>query len=478
MTHSLRLAVACLTLAACRPAVTRYPVAHTFAPAQLAADMRQLRAAIEEGAAALYRYRSKAAVARTFDSVQTMLDRPMTALEFMRIVAPAVASFEDAHLSVLPSQSITDATYTSPGHLLPLAVRVVGGALRVWRNPAGQEPPLGSEIMEINGVPAASLTQSCGSLVATDGRNTTRRWRKISLEFNFLCSPLLGFATEYRLTYRVNDTTVRTTSLAALNAGAWSRLQTGPASSPPPLQLEFLPQRGVAMLTLSSFSRSKAFHPERDFARAFADVRAAGVTDLIIDIRSNGGGRDSFGALLYSHIAADTFTYAVSRTLNKKRFTFIKRTDDWFLNWVSIFFPKRRTADGRWALARGLDRVQRAQADAFRGRVYLLVDSGTFSTASEFASVVKYYRRATMILGEETGTAYGGGSGAVVSFPLQHTGLFVNVPIVEYRLPSAADSLAARGVLPDSVITPTLEEMLHGHDAVRAAVLGMLERQR
>lgn len=163
--------------------------------------------------------------------------------------------------------------------------------------------------------------------------------------------------------------------------------------------------------------------------------------------------------------------------LNKERFAFISQTSDWMLNWMSYFISKRKTSDGRWALNRDLDRSQKPAANAYHGRVFLLVDGRTFSTASEFVSVARHYRRAT-IVGEETGTAYGGGSGGAVSLVLRNTGLIVNVPIIAYFLPSARAPDASRGVLPDIVVHPTIADLLAGRDPARDTALAVIRRRQ
>lgn len=91
-----------------------------------------MRAALEEGAAALYRYRTPEQVTAAFDRAEQALDHELTSVEFWSIMAPLAAYFTDAHLSVLPSRSITDAVLGTPS-LFPCAARAQQGAIRIYQ---------------------------------------------------------------------------------------------------------------------------------------------------------------------------------------------------------------------------------------------------------------------------------------------------------------------------------------------------------
>src|SRR2546421_9622452 len=95
--------------------------AATIEPAQLAEDFRILRQALEEGHSGIYRYTAKADLDRLFDQAAKALDRPMTCVEFYRVVAPVVAAIKCGHTGVgLPEAIRTSAKSKTP--ILPLQV--------------------------------------------------------------------------------------------------------------------------------------------------------------------------------------------------------------------------------------------------------------------------------------------------------------------------------------------------------------------
>ena len=59
-------------------------------PEKLRADFRIARQALEEGHSGIYRYTSKKELDRVFDQAEKSLIRPMSTLEFYRVLAPVV----------------------------------------------------------------------------------------------------------------------------------------------------------------------------------------------------------------------------------------------------------------------------------------------------------------------------------------------------------------------------------------------------
>jgi C-terminal processing protease CtpA/Prc len=121
--------------------------------------------------------------------------------------------------------------------------------------------------------------------------------------------------------------------------------------------------------------------------------------------------------------------------------------------------------------------VQQVRQPRFSGRLYVLTDARTFSTTSEFASLVKWYKRGT-IVGEETGNAYGGDSGASVSYVLKNSGLVINIPMVMCYLPSARRTGADRAVQPDVSMSASVDDIVAGRDAVKAKALELIQHSQ
>ena len=71
----------------------------TISAKLLQEDFQIMRLALEESHGGIYRYTSKADMDRTFSHAYRKIDHPMSAVEFWRLVAPAVAQIKCAHIS-------------------------------------------------------------------------------------------------------------------------------------------------------------------------------------------------------------------------------------------------------------------------------------------------------------------------------------------------------------------------------------------
>src|SRR5262249_32304448 len=108
--------------------------------------------------------------------------------------------------------------------------------------------------------------------------------------------------------------------------------------------------------------------------------------------------------------------------------------------------------------------TQQPSEPAFRGKVLILINGGSFSTTSEFLSQVHFHKRATFIGEESGGGYYGNTSGPRLMLTLPHTKVRVLVPLMTYYMAVSGYKDASHGVRPDHLITYTIEELLEGTD--------------
>jgi hypothetical protein len=102
--------------------------AQTLDPAALQQDFKILRGALEEGHPGIYRYTPKPELDRIFDKTAENLNRPMTSLEFYRVLAPAVAALKCGHTSLMIAQD-TEKSIGDSIPLIPIEARILGGKL-------------------------------------------------------------------------------------------------------------------------------------------------------------------------------------------------------------------------------------------------------------------------------------------------------------------------------------------------------------
>ena len=448
------------------------PVGHIYTVVELSADVARMESAIREGHAALHKYRTKDQVDSIFRGLREYASEPRSALELWQATSRAVAELRDDHTTVLPNAAIFEALYRKPGSILPLRIGVIDSTVFVARNylgPAGPED--GSQITAINGEPATTFLTRCAAYVSTDGNVSTRAVRKIERDLDLTCAPVLGLRPTVELTTRTSSGETQQYTISTVSwRDRLAKIVARDANDTVTLkraELTFRAESTVAILTIRSFSKDGGFNVEKFIDDAFRRIAAAGTRAIVIDVRGNTGGRDTFAAHLYAKIATDTFTYYADRVLNKRRFQFLKSTDDWTLNYAALFIPMQKRGDGRYHLRMAMDKPKRPDANAFKGPVLMLVDGSTISTPSELASLFKAKDRG-VIVGEESGSAFAGGTGAVVSVVLPNTGLILNVPIMSATMAPgvARGDDPRRGVMPHVIVKPTIADRLARRDVM------------
>lgn len=229
----------------------------------------------------------------------------------------------------------------------------------------------------------------------------------------------------------------------------------------------------AGLLTIRSFGA-----PEDDFEdfldATFDQIRRAGTEHLIVDVRDNPGGQTGRANELLRFLASSPFalidTFAVRASEPFK--TQMKQTRlPAVLRWLPVQY-----LDGRgraiWGAREGAvvswpgERVSPHDADErFDGRVSVLVNEGTFSTATLFAAAVKELGIGTLV-GRETGGPAGVAFGEKVPTRLPNSGLWILVSSSRLQFGEKPPGWPARGVVPDHRVPRDVEAQIDGHDPV------------
>jgi hypothetical protein len=240
--------------------------------------------------------------------------------------------------------------------------------------------------------------------------------------------------------------------------------------------LEFIGDSSVARLRVRAFD-GQAFGPRLD--SAFRALRARGTRSLVLDLRGNGGGVDLEGAMLVSYFVERPFRYF--------DYIHLRSIAPSFATWLPRTFESTRAgtvpdpAGGFRAtsgLHRGVDE-QRPAGTPFTGKVAVLIDGGTFSTAADVAAQLRSLRRATFI-GEETAGGYEGNtSGLNASIVLPNSKLRLRIMMYDYWNAVKPPAVRGRGTIPDHVVLRRVSDVLRGVDPAMERALSVLtERAR
>ena len=412
---------------------------------------------------------------KAFDAQRAKLSRPVTKLEFLAVVAETLANIRCGHTGAQPDNEFQAAAENAPR--FPLRVWIEGRRLMVLFNgtPNDQTIRPGMEILEINGRKSSDILNRILPMMSADGDIETGKLKGIERRFGRDYWLLVEQASEF--TVKARDVTGKTVTakLIGVKEADWGKNQNPvnaeAQANMPKLQwsrenlsLRFLKDPDVAQIRIDGFGGPD--YPQW-IENTFKTLREKGTRTLILDLRRNGGGADMYGAMLVSYLTDKPFRYFDHINVKTISPSF-KEHSDW-------------RADGESKLREGMDpnpaggylvtaklhpgvAEQQPGKYPFLGKVFVLIDGGTFSTAADFCAVTHHLKRATFI-GEETGGGYyGNNSGMQVTLTLPNSKARVRIPMYEYWNAVPGYDGKRRGTIPDHLVETKVANLLRGVD--------------
>jgi len=430
---------------------------------QMQDDFLLARRAIEEAHGGIYRYTPKPELDRVFDAAAARIDHPMDAMAFQRIVSPAVAAVRCGHTAVqLWGQAKTE---MDQALLLPLDVRVIGGRIFILRDFATDGKLAGREIVAVNGIPAAQLVQTMMTASQGDGFVPTGRNARVNRIFKEGLLRYFGMQGSFTvaLAHSARPVALKGQLLASLQARSRERYPQD-QYNPHFLNLAFLDDGRIARMTIYNFLDNEEDDDGSTILRkAFEKIAASGSDTLILDLRGNGGGQDALGKKVYSYLVDKPFPYYRSLTVKRPGLSFAGNVVEGAAGVPAGQLVAR--ADGLYDYRSHPNLgIQQPRKPTFSGRVIALIDGGSFSTTAELLTQLHDKQRALFVGEESAGAYHGNSSGNDALLELPNSGLRVFVPLITYTLAVDSEHPVGRGVMPDFVVVPTIDDYLKGRD--------------
>lgn len=352
------------------------------------------------------------------------IDTSMTVSSFYNIVGPIVTRLGCGHTAIWMPPGYWDEVKEG---LFPLELVFLkdGTAVAKDINRSGIIPHA-AQIESINGKPIQGIIQNLKPYISADAFSNGYRRYRLNKRFSYLFALQYGFYDEFEIVYR--DPITKMIQSAACNSTTSAKVRRNYRFSPV-LKLNFLDSKDLATIRISSFY----FIDNNKFTdfidSAFYELRKRGTRNLILDIRGNDGGCPFCASHLLSYLATESFTY-----FEKPYGKFADLADP-----VSI------------------------QEMRFRGKLFILIDGGCFSTSGQFCSLLKYHKIGRLI-GSETGGAHiCNESNKIIQ--LKNTRLQLKVARSSFG--TAVDGFSDdHGIQPDDLIEPAIEEFQRGIDPV------------
>ena len=452
---------------------------NTFSVEQLKKDFAIMRSSLEEGSPSLYRYKSKEEISRLFDSVNKSFTHPQTIFRFHKTISQLLAGICDGHTKTFLPPAIMGNIYYAQKTLLPLELRFFGKEALVYRNYTSENIQEGARIISINAVPMPELIERLMKRISSDACNTAYKSKKLDGEFKYMLITEFEAANSFEVVFADKENKSTTVKLKAISFNetrkALAEKYESSQSASENYTVRYDDLLSVAFLDINSFAKEKGNKYENFLDETFRTIKEKNIQKLVIDVRDNGGGRDENAALLLSYTAKGPFKFYERRLMNHKRFSFLKYTDDKKLNLMLKFYHKEKTEDGYLLSLKWDKRINKPAPYAFTGKIFILVNGNTFSSAAAFVNNADHFTDAVFV-GEECGGAYPGDSGVVVTVTLPETGLQVNVPIVRFDLP--VSKIKFENVLvPEHTVSNNFDDILTKKDRQMDSTMSLIKKK-
>ena len=466
--------ISIIVLSSC--AVNRnYTPAKKYPKEALREDFTLMRSILEKKHPSLYWYTSKDSMDRYFDYYYRAINDSMSEQQFAwHILAPVVDKIHCGHTSVSMSKAFGQWSVGRRLPSFPLFLKIWNDTMAVTGSLTRRDSIFkrGTIIKAINGQTTNRLVNNMFNYLPEDGRANNFNYIRLSSNFPYYHRNIMGLSKTYFVSY-IDSTGKAATATVPLYTPPRDSIRKDSLKRmvrpKQPRVNRILAHRSLvidsskklAVLTLNSFTRG---HLRTFFRRTFRTLEKENINNLVLDIRSNGGGRVGLSTLLTKYISREPFKvadslYAVTRNLGP----YTKHVKGKFLNNIELLFISHKKKDGLYHIRHLEKKVYNPKKKRYNGDVYVLTSGPTFSASTIFSNAVKGQPGITL-LGEETGGGWHGNNGIMIpDVTLPNTKTRFRLPL--FRLVQFNHQpKTGTGIIPDIYVGTSYDALLKSYD--------------
>ncbi len=412
-----------------------YDLNHLYDVSTLKSDLRVLQNKLEKIHPAFYRYSNKSTFDNFFDSLSSLIERPMNERQFLSHVSLLNSKIKDGHTMFLLSERAMDYDKFK-GIFFPFTIFYSESRLYITENCSSECSMVpGSEILKINGVVTSAVMQELLSRQIHDGNNQTYPLWILNQYFSSYYSFCFGQPRQFDIEIRNAKGDINQKQVRALTKDRIRHFRSSRYPGTSDGQGIVLDEKQkTAILTIRTFDDEllKSVYKQdykQVFDSVFKHLKQQGISNLILDLRDNQGGDFAPARYLQSYL------------INK---------------------PSRFLMNGREA------RLIIPRANSFRGSLFVLINGGSFSATAIVIANLKRDKRAVFI-GEETGGNKTVISGDAIEVVMPGTKLRTYISTTNFRISAGTND--GDGVLPNFYVLPDISSVLNQSDTAMAVAL-------
>lgn len=405
----------------------------------LVKDFKILKTSLVENHPLFLQYISLSEFESFSQTLEKQILRGQTLAHFHSSLSEFVRIIGCGHTYVYPSSfSEERLKYTND---LPFTISVIQDSIYIRNGYAGLDQKYtGASILSINKKPSIDLLKFFYRVSSTDGFNLNYKRHLLQNKFDYYLSVFLNYP----------DSLVFETSRGELKIGFPTNYKKPTEVDSPPSFKNLEDKDKTVLLSIPNFDGEESV-----IKKCFDYCSKNQTKYLIIDLRNNGGGNGNIASLLLSYLIDTTHIYYLDKKVAP--FKHKKYLEKGAGIIISNQFVMKDSVTKSYYF-----KVKPQKKNAFKGNVYVLINSGTFSSAAYVASVLRFKTKAIFI-GEETGgSQYAIGGGVINKLTLPYSNLSVKFPLFKWDFNTT--SKAGQGVLPDHKSSNKVYDILNNNN--------------
>ena len=438
----------------------------------------------------LYKYTEKETLDSIFNQVRTRIGdshENISGLDFLSEVSKINAQVNCGHLYTIPQFKLQEEILQKK--VMPFYIKVAQNELYIVNDCSKRKEKLnGAKILSINGKNASDILHEIRRGIATDGHIESRKNRLIERYFFYTFHGFdlyyhlhIDRKEKFRIEYQkskddriqridlngigIDERTNRLTEIYGEDERVWQ-------NTPSP-RFELNKEGNYAVLTVSrSFHNKEIDHDFDIFLKnGFQELKDKGIAHLVVDLRNNEGGSEHQQMELMSYLYDQPFKLYQNIYLSHLDYRPLKEViierdpkdllfnnDDEYMRKISSDLWVNNYKYGKSL------KLQEPKENVFKGKLFVLINGVTFSSAADLAADIRKTTDATFI-GEETGGVFEGPTGGnTIVVQLPNSKIMVRIsPNIHIGYMYKKHPIG-RGVLPDYEIEYSIDNILEGKD--------------
>jgi hypothetical protein len=307
-----------LFLYSCASSNKNYNPNKKYSPQQLQQDYSLLRNILEKKHPSLYWYTNKDSMNMYFEKYYGDIKDSMTEQQFgWSVIAPLTDKIHCGHTSFGRSKAFNNWAAGKKFPSFPLFLKCWNDTMAVTANLNRKDSVLkrGTLITAINGIKNAELKKIMFGYMTEDGYANNINYVRLSNNFPYYHRNIFGISKTYAVTYLDSTGKEKNINIPVFEAtkdSAKKRSKPGSVKKEvkkPTRQKKLLDMRSLAVdttnntaiVTINTFSSGSL---RKFYRQTFRYIKNAGINNVVLDIRSNGGGRIRLSTLLTKYVTA------------------------------------------------------------------------------------------------------------------------------------------------------------------------------